>query len=62
MDKIDTLLNSFATNTTLSAAIRASSSLGKQLLNKYYARTDESEIYRIAMDKSSLFLSSCLIV
>lgn len=58
MDKIDAMLNTFATNASLTAAIRTSCSLGKKLLNKYYERTDSSEIYRIAMGKFSFIFRS----
>ena len=38
----------------LSKAIRAALALGKQTLNRYYNKTDHSDVYRIAMGKYSL--------
>ena len=32
-----------------STAIKAAVGLGKRTLNRYYSKTDESEVYRIAM-------------
>lgn len=49
MDYIDEHLTTNALDSRYSAAIRASLSLGKKTLNRYYTMTDQSEIYRIAM-------------
>jgi hypothetical protein len=38
----------------ISKAIRAALALGKQTLNRYYNKTDHSDVYRIAM--GSFFL------
>jgi hypothetical protein len=56
MDHIDKLLTTYSMGTAsaagarpLSAAIRAASSLSKKTLNRYYEKTDYSELYRVAM-------------
>ena len=53
MDHIDAHLATVSQDLKFSPAIRASVALGKAHLNKYYNMTDHSEIYRIAMSKSS---------
>lgn len=57
MDHIDTHLATAAHNLEYSASIRAALALGKRTLNRYYNKTDHSEVYRIAMGKCSR--SSC---
>ena len=52
MDHIDSELSASALNESYSPAIRAAASLGKKTLNRYYDKSDETEIYRIAMGKS----------
>ena len=49
MDFINDRLSTQIKDCSLSPAIKASLSLGKQTLNKYYLLTDSSEVYRIAM-------------
>jgi len=49
MDHIDNHLATAAIDRVYSPAIRAALALGKWTLNRYYDRTDHSEIYRIAM-------------
>jgi len=39
-----------------SVAIRAALVIGKNAMNQYYNKTDQSEVYRIAMGKSSIFI------
>ena len=51
MDHIDTHLATASQSSRYSPAIRASLTLGKAHLNKYYDMTDQSEVYRIAMSK-----------
>ncbi|KAH8073021.1 hypothetical protein BXZ70DRAFT_902952 [Cristinia sonorae] len=53
MDFIDTSLNNAALNVDLHPAIRTATALSKRVMNKYYARTDATDVYRIAMSKSS---------
>jgi hypothetical protein len=54
MDHIDKHLATAATSGVYNPAIQAALTVGKKLLNKYYAATDHSEMYRIAM--SNVFL------
>ena len=49
MDNIDSTLATAIAGREYDDAIRASLKLGKDLLNKYYSLTDNSDIYRIAM-------------
>jgi len=49
MDHIDEHLATAATNRRYPLAIQAALAIGKKTLNRYYDRTDQSEIYRIAM-------------
>ena len=53
MDHIDAHLATASQNLDLSPAIRASLALGKTHLNKYYALTDQTEVYHIAMSEFS---------
>lgn len=48
MDEIDVKLDSFP---EYSAAIQDVLAMGKLTLNKYYGKTDSSQLYRIAMSK-----------
>lgn len=57
MDHIDSVLvNAIVTGTDqkkvkLLISIKAALSIGKRTLNRYYDKTDLSEVYRIAMGK-----------
>ena len=51
MDFIDKHLATGSTDPKYLPSIQASMLIGKQLLNKYYNMTDNSEVYRIAMGK-----------
>jgi hypothetical protein len=51
MDHIDTHFATAAQNAQYSVSIRAALAIGKRTLNRYYNKTDHSEIYRIAMGK-----------
>jgi hypothetical protein len=53
MDHIDEYLATASVNRSFSEAIRAALALGKKTLNRYYDKTDQSEVYRIAMGESS---------
>jgi hypothetical protein len=52
MDRIDEHLATSADSDDYSAAIRSALAVGKRILNKYYDKTDHSEVYRISMGKS----------
>jgi hypothetical protein len=62
MDRMHSELTSASNNEDYSPAIRAALKLGIRLLNKYYSLTDNSEIYRIAMGKTSSDLYYLLII
>ena len=49
MDHIEEYLATACQNIKLSKAIRAALALGKETLNRYYNKTDHSDVYRIAM-------------
>ena len=52
MDRIDEHLATSADNMRYSTAIRTALAIGKRRLNRYYNKTDHSEVCRIAMGKS----------
>lgn len=54
MDRMHDDLLSACNNEDYSAAIRDSLKIGKNLLNKYYSITDNSEVYRIAMSELNM--------
>lgn len=49
MDRIDEVLATSAFDSQYSISIQAALAMGKKTLNRYYSKTDHSEIYRIAM-------------
>ena len=51
MDHINDEMTDKANDPSISLAIRSALGLAKRTLNRYYARTDDSEAYRIAMSK-----------
>jgi hypothetical protein len=51
MDHIDAHLATATQNLNYSISIRAALAIGKKTLNRYYNKTDHSEVYRIAMGK-----------
>ena len=58
MDHIDKVLASASDSPyKFSIAIWAALVIGKNAMNQYYNKTDQSEVYRIAMGKSSTFYS-----
>ena len=61
MDHIDEYLATASQDLTYSEAIRAALALGKQTLNRYYDKTDHSEVYRIAMGSLSIFGFICVL-
>ena len=52
MDIIDAHLATAALDDRYSPSIQAAVTVGKNLLNKYYDKTDQSELFRIAMGTS----------
>lgn len=58
MDAIDSRLSDDTLNAAYSLSVRTAASLAKDTLNRYYNKTDKTEIYRIAMGmySSSLYL------
>lgn len=61
MDHIDTYLATATQDTKYPVSIRAALAIGKQTLNRYYNKTDHSEIYRIAMGRFCLSSFACTI-
>ena len=57
MDHIDETLTNQARDPAIEPSIRAALSIAKKTLNRYYDKTDDSEVYRIAM---STYLIYCL--
>jgi hypothetical protein len=57
MDHIDAHLATATRTTGYSASIRAALAIGKKTLNRYYNKTDYSEVYRIAMGGFHLDIS-----
>ena len=49
MDKMHAELTAAVENVEHSPALRAALSLGRNVLDKYYSLSDDSEVYRIAM-------------
>ena len=63
MDHIDELLSTNSLNAKYEPSIRAALGIAKKTLNRYYDKTDSSEVYRIAMGEclfTSLRLSHLL--
>jgi hypothetical protein len=56
MDHIDEVLTTLSQDPDLEPSIRGALSLAKKTLNKYYNKTDDSEVYRVAMSKYKLAL------
>ena len=59
MDVIDDFLSQNPKH-DLHAAVKASLKLAQATLNCYYSRTDESNVYRIAMGKINIFIAMTL--
>lgn len=55
MDKIDEDLATNALSSKYSAAVHVALSVGKKTLNRYYEKTDLSNVYRIAMSTYPFF-------
>jgi hypothetical protein len=58
MDRLNDALDDFAVDPHLLPAVRMAAIRGRNILNKYYGKTDESVVFRIAMSK--LFI--CLLI
>ncbi len=68
MDIIDQMLTTFtipAKNETpkvvFSAVVKEALQLGQRTLNRYYSKTDDSEVYRIAMSECPFSLKLTVI-
>lgn len=55
MDHIDRHLATSLQDDSLSVALHAALAIGKKTLNRYYNKTDYSEIYHIAMGMFTFF-------
>jgi hypothetical protein len=55
MDHIDTHLATASIENNYPLAIKAALTIGKKTLNRYYDKTDHSEVFRIAMGMIFLF-------
>ena len=51
MDHINEMLTTQSQDTDLEPSIRGVLSLAKNILNKYYNKTDDSEVYHIVMSE-----------
>lgn len=59
MDILTNELNLVIRDTSLHIAVRAAAACGRVILDKYYSRTDESVMYRMAMSKPQPLLCKC---
>jgi hypothetical protein len=55
MDHIDSFLATAAKKKKYPRSVQAALAIGKKTLNRYYNKTDDSEIFRIAMSTTNLF-------
>ena len=55
MDHLDQYLTTSAFDANLPMSIKAAVTIGKTTLNRYYDKTDHSEVFRIAMGKILIF-------
>ena len=60
IDLLTAHVNKFASDDMLSPCVRAAAKRGRCILDKYYAATDETSIYRIAMSAFFALLISSL--
>lgn len=61
MDILTNELNDVVKNTKLHIAVRAAAARGRLILDKYYAKTDDSIMYRMAMSECGPFLHFLLL-
>jgi len=54
MDHLDGYLTTAALNPDIPLSIKAALAVGKKTLNRYYDKTDHSEVFRIAMGMPEL--------
>lgn len=62
MDHIDEHLATAAIEKKYPLAIKAALAIGKKTLNRYYDKTDQSEVFRIAMGKKFLHFLKLLYI
>ena len=62
MDHIDEHLATAAIDNEYPLAIKAALALGKKTLNRYYNKSDQSEVFRIAMGTYFLAFSLFLLI
>jgi hypothetical protein len=56
MDHLDEHLTNAALNSKYPVSIKAAIAIGKKTLNRYYDKTDHSEVFRIAMGMVSFII------
>ena len=61
MDLLEAMLKEKAEDPALPPIVRAGASLGCEILNKYYSKTDESIMYRGAVGKSDAYLETLVL-
>lgn len=62
MDHLDEVLTNNSLDDELEPAICAACRMGKKVLNKYYDRTDHSEMYRISMSALTIHASCSILI
>jgi hypothetical protein len=62
MDHINEHLATAAINNCYTLALKAALAIGKKTLNRYYDKTDNSEIFRVAMGTNSLFILNLFLI
>ena len=62
MDKMHVELTAAAENVEYSPTLQAALELGKNLLDKYYSLSDDSEIYQIAMGMYNMISIRVIII
>jgi hypothetical protein len=61
MDRIDAMLSSSSTE-PLSPSVKHALSFARKIMDKYYSKTDLSNVYRIAMGMFLMVSASCSIL
>jgi len=56
MDHLDEHLTNATLNPKYPMSIKAAIAIGKKTLNRYYDKTDHSEVFRIAMGTTSFII------
>ena len=57
IDNLTNKLTSVANNNDYHVAVRAGALAGIKVLNKYYAKTDDSRMYRLSLRAFTIFFS-----